>query len=151
MLERLRRGYLDFFSTAAFDLLAVYILWANIQGNLKFGLRFYWQTFYPLQPNETFLNSLVFNIWFVHLWTMTLGQYLTQNFSMFARETDAFKIFEIQVRNMYFFKWFWTSDFFTWILIIWSVIAFFYVIFKPLEQLTLEDHPKNKDLESNRN
>ena len=70
---------------------------------------------------------------------------------MFARYTDAYKIFMMQVQNMWFFKWFWTENVFIWILICWLVVAFFYLIFKPTERLSLEDQLKNKDLEANRN
>jgi len=80
-----------------------------------------------------------------------LLQYLTVNFSMFARQTDAFTIFIIQIQNTWFFKWFYANEIFTWFLIIWIIIAFFYLIFKPTERLSLEDHIKNKDMEANRN
>lgn len=82
---------------------------------------------------------------------MSLMQYLVENFSMYARWTDAYLIFAIQIKNTWFFKWFYSNEIFTWFLIVWIVIAFFYLIFKPVERLSLEDHIKNKDLESNRN
>lgn len=40
-LEGLRAGYVEFLSTTCFALLALYLLWATIKGNIKFGLRFF--------------------------------------------------------------------------------------------------------------
>lgn len=151
MLEGMRKGHVQFLSTAVFAGIAVYLLLATIKGNIKFGLRFFCVTFYPIRPNETFLSAFLFNTWLINIWTFSLLEFLTQNFSMYARFTDAYKIFMIQVENMWFYKWFWTSEFFIWVLIVWIVIAFFYLIFKPTERLSFEDQLKNKDLESNRN
>jgi LMBR1 domain-containing protein 1 len=151
MLEGMQRGHVEFLSTTMLAFLALYLLWATIKGNIKFGLRFFWFTLYPMRPNETFLSSLIFNAFMVNVWAMSLMQYLVENFSMFARWTDAYLIFAIQIRNTWFFKWFYANEIFTWFLIVWIVIAFFYLIFKPVERLSLEDHIKNKDLESNRN
>lgn len=103
-----------------------------------------------MRPNETFLSSLIFNVFMINVWAFALIQYLTLNFSMFARNTDAYLIFIVQIENAYFYKWFYDNDLFTWFLIVWIVLAFFYLIFKPRERLSLEDQIRNKDLEANR-
>ena len=151
MLEKLRKSKIEFFSTAIFVTLFLYLILATLKGNSKFGIRFAWVTYNSMRPNRTFINSFLLNMWFVHVWTMTLLQYMLKNFSMFARNTEAFKIFQIQIRYTWFYGWFWNSEFFTWVLVVWSVISLFYLIFKPTESLNLEDQLKNKDLESNRN
>ena len=150
MLDGLVEGYVEFFSTGIFTIIALYLLWATMKGNIKFGLRFFWFTFYPLRPNETFLSSFIFNAFMISVWTMSLLQFLVTCFTQYTLNTDAYLIFEVQIRHLWFFKWFWDSKFFPWILIIWIVIAFFYLIFKPVERLSLEDQIKNKDLEANR-
>ena len=104
-----------------------------------------------MRPNETFLSSLIFNAWMINVWSFSLIQYLTLNFSMFARNTDAYLIFLVQIENTWLVKWFYMNDLFTWALTVWIVVAFFYLIFKPRERLSLEDQIKNKDLEANRN
>jgi magnesium-transporting ATPase (P-type) len=104
-----------------------------------------------MRPNETFLSSLIFNAFMINIWAFSLIQYLVLNFSQFARETDAYLIFIVQLENMWFYKWFYSNELFTWFLIVWIVLAFFYLIFKPTEKLSLEDQIKNKDLEANRN
>lgn len=150
MLEAFRSGHVEFISTTWFALLALYLLWWTIKGNIKFGLRFFCFTFYPMRPNETFLSSLIFNVFMINVWAFALIQYLTLNFSMFARNTDAYLIFIVQIENAHFYKWFYDNDLFTWFLIVWIVLAFFYLIFKPRERLSLEDQIRNKDLEANR-
>ena len=151
MLEGIRKGKVEFLSTAMFVSLFLYLILATLKGNQKFGIRFAWLTYSSMRPNRTFINSFLLNMFLVHIWTMTILQYMMKNFSMFARNTDAFKIFQIQIKYAWFYSWFWNQEFFTWVLVVWSIIAFFYLIFKPNEQLELEDQLKNKDLESNRN
>lgn len=150
LLEGIRQINVDFISATIFALLAIYLLFATIKGNVKFGLRFFWITFYPLRPNETFVSSFVFNVWLIQLWTFSLLQFLVRNFSMFARNTDAFKIFQIQVRYAWFFKWFWTSEFFSWFLLFWTCIAFIYLMCKPAERLSLDSKMRNTDVEENK-
>jgi len=41
MLEGIREGHVDFLSTSVFALIAAYLLWAAIKGNIKFGFRFF--------------------------------------------------------------------------------------------------------------
>lgn len=41
LLEGLRSGHVEFLSTVFFAFLALYLLWATIKGNIKFGLRFF--------------------------------------------------------------------------------------------------------------
>ena len=41
MLDGLVEGYVEFFSTGIFTIIALYLLWATIKGNIKFGLRFF--------------------------------------------------------------------------------------------------------------
>lgn len=117
LLEEIRAGHVEFISTTIFAGLALYLLWATVKGNIKFGLRFFCFTLFPMRQNETFLSSLIFNAFMINLWAFSLLQFLTTNFSMFARKTDAFKIFIIQIENTWFFKWFYSNDVFTWILI----------------------------------
>lgn len=39
---------------------------------------------------------------------------------------------------------------FPWFLVVWVVVVFFYVVFKPVERLTADDELNIKDLEANR-
>lgn len=39
---------------------------------------------------------------------------------------------------------------FVWLLVVWTVIAFFYLTFKPVERLTPDGELNKKDLEANR-
>ena len=149
-LDGLVSGKVEFMSTGVFTCIALYLLWAAMKGNMKFGLRFFCFTFYPMRANETFLSSFIFNAFMISIWTMSLVQFLVTCFSQYCRDTDAYLIFLVQINNMWFFQWFWSSQFFPWLLLIWIIISFFYLIFKPQEKLSLDDQIKDKDLEANR-
>ena len=45
---------------------------ATLHGNIKFGLRFFSITFYPLVPGETFVNSFLINAILMNLYTPAL-------------------------------------------------------------------------------
>jgi hypothetical protein len=45
---------------------------ATLHGNIKFGLRFFSITFYPLVPGETFVNSFFINAILMNLYTPAL-------------------------------------------------------------------------------
>lgn len=49
---------------------------------------------------------------------------------------------------MWFYQWFWTKNFFMWLLVIWFVFAFFYLVFRPFDRLKMKDSLKEKDLEA---
>lgn len=41
MLDGFVEGYVEFLSTGMFTIIALYLLWATMKGNIKFGLRFF--------------------------------------------------------------------------------------------------------------
>lgn len=65
-------GKVDFLGTVFFMFFVLYILVATFKGNVKFGMRFFWFTFYPMVKNETFMNSFIFNALMVNIWTISL-------------------------------------------------------------------------------
>lgn len=52
------------------------------------------------------------------------------------------------MRYTWFFKWFWTSELFTWVVLAWSFLALVYLLCKPVERLSLDDQFKSKALNS---
>lgn len=76
MLDGLVVGHVEFLSTGVFAIISLYLLWAAMKGNIKFGLRFFCFTFYPLRANETFLSAFIFNAFMISIWTMSLLQFL---------------------------------------------------------------------------
>ncbi len=68
---------MKFVSTCLYILLTLYMLWAAFRGILKFGLRFYMISFYPMQENETFMGSFLFVASACCVWTFTLLQFMS--------------------------------------------------------------------------
>ena len=81
MLDGMADSDAGFMATISFTLIALYLLWCAFKGNVKFGLRCFCFTFFPLVPNETFMNSFLFNALLMNLWTVALIQFCSQIFA----------------------------------------------------------------------
>lgn len=80
MLEYLEQSKVSVLATILFALIGYYMMIAAIKGNVRVGMRVLCFTFYPLLPNETFVNSFVFNAILINLWMFALVQFLTDMF-----------------------------------------------------------------------
>ena len=80
MLEYLEQSKVSVLATILFALIGYYMMVAAIKGNVRVGMRVLCFTFYPLLPNETFVNSFVFNAILMNLWMFALVQFLTDMF-----------------------------------------------------------------------
>lgn len=74
-----------------------YFVMATIKGNITFGLRFVFVSFYPIVPRETFITSFMANCAIMNLWMFALTQYIVLLFRGYLVGTDASKIFLVQV------------------------------------------------------
>ncbi len=106
MLEYLEQSKVSVIATILFALIGYYMMVAAIKGNVRVGMRVLCFTFYPLLPNETFVNSFVFNAILMNLWMFALVQFLTDMFQEYIRQTSISMIFSVQIKNMYFYQWF---------------------------------------------
>ena len=61
---------------------------ATVHGNIKFGLRFFNWTFYPLVPGETFVNTFLVNALLMNLYTPALIFYITEMYQQYLRGTE---------------------------------------------------------------
>ncbi len=126
-----------FISVIAYGFFAYYMLWACMKGNIKFGLRCFCFTFYPMLPNETFMNSFIVNVLLFNLWSVALTHFCTITFSAYARLTDANLIFGVQLQYMNFFKYFWEKNVFIYLLVIWAGLTAIYLMFKPSDRVDI--------------
>ena len=62
----------SFFGPILFILMASYLFYATMIGNIKFGLRFFTLQFYPMIPGETFTNSFIINAIIMNIWMHSL-------------------------------------------------------------------------------
>jgi len=106
-----------FIGVVVYAFFGYFLLWACIKGNLTFGLRFFCITFYPMLPNETFMNSFIVNVLLFNVWSIALIHFCTIAFSDYARYTDANMIFGVQLMYMNFFKYFWENNVFIYIML----------------------------------
>jgi LMBR1 domain-containing protein 1 len=146
ILEAFELSDYSVFSTLIISFIGAYILACCIKGNSKFGLRFFFFTFYPMCPNETFVNSFLFNALLLNLEAFAFTQFMTNAFRSYTRFTDISIIFEVHVRHMWLFSWFWTGYIFSYIFIVWFFISLTYFTLKPLEMIRLGDETKLKDM-----
>lgn len=80
MLDWLSDNNMDFIAATMFVVLSFYMLTAAFRGNVKFGLRFVFMSFYPMEENETYLNAFAFNAILMNIWGMSLVQFMCDMF-----------------------------------------------------------------------
>lgn len=123
----LEEHHTGFIGVIFFGFFAYYMLWACIKGNITFGLRFFCVTFYPMLPNETFMNSFIVNVLLFNVWSIALVHFCTLAFADYVRFTDANMIFGVQLMHMNFFKYFWEHNVFLYVLLSFIVLTIFYI------------------------
>lgn len=124
MLESLEQSKVSVLATIVFALIGYYMMIAAIKGNVRVGMRVLCFTFYPLLPNETFVNSFVFNAILMNLWMFALVQFLTDMFQEYIRQTSISMIFSVQIKNMYFYQWFLRYNIFVYMI----TVRIYYII-----------------------
>ena len=103
MLTWVEERNVNFVAVFIYGFFAYYMLWACMKGNIKFGIRFFCITFYPMlyspmssiRPNETFINSFLVNMLLFNLWSLALTHFCTIAFGEYTRLTDANYIFAL--------------------------------------------------------
>lgn len=137
-----------FFAPVLFVIFGYYYFLCATQGNVKFGLRFFFVSFYPLVPKETFVNSFMANCLILNIYNIALTQFLCQCFEGYIVGTSAALIWNVQVRYMNYITWVWTHNFFIIWAIVWWFVAFIYFCLKPVEKMELGFGTKKADLSS---
>ncbi|EGR30777.1 lmbr1-like conserved region family protein, putative [Ichthyophthirius multifiliis] len=149
MLIELESSGVSFLSTALFAFLSLYLLWCVQKGNIKFGLRIpFIFTLHPMKVNETWMNSFLFNINLVLICSVAVCQFCAKAFSQYARLTAIDNIFNTQVKNLRFFKYFYNDNVFEYAIVVWSVLTCLYLIIrtsdKPKQLQEIEELRKQK-------
>ena len=89
----------SFLSIVGFCFFAGYMYYATFLGNVKFGLRFFSITFYPMVPGETFTNSLIINVFFMNLWMYSLIYHIVNMFRQFFSGTQITIFYQVIAKN----------------------------------------------------
>ena len=95
MLETVETSAVGFLATVMFVGIGFYLIAATMRGNVKFGLRFFFVSFYPLSPRETFVNSFFANCLVINIWMVALTHFLNWMFKGYLRGTQVAKIFDV--------------------------------------------------------
>ena len=145
-LESLENSSASVLATILFAFIGYYLMIAAVKGNVRVGMRLLCFTFYPLLPNETFVNSFIFNAILMNIWMFSLVQFMTDLFKEYIRQTSISMIFSVQIKNMYFYQWFLRYNVFIYLITIWVCVCAIYFVLKPAERVNIGQQIKGKDL-----
>ena len=70
VLEKIEPTAVGFLASVFLVILCYYLVLAAVRGNMKFGLRFFFVSFYPIVPRETFINSFFANCLIMNIWVL---------------------------------------------------------------------------------
>lgn len=120
--------WFPFLGTVAITFFIVYLTFAVIKGNTKFGSRFFLIKIHPMEPQKTLINSFLFNTGLILLTALPAVQFASDAFSQYARLTDAQVIFSTQMRYMRFFRYFFQHNAFVIAMVVISGLSAIYFV-----------------------
>eukprot|EP00003_Mantamonas_plastica_P023177 TRINITY_DN410_c0_g1_i2.p1 TRINITY_DN410_c0_g1~~TRINITY_DN410_c0_g1_i2.p1 ORF type:complete len:484 (-),score=140.39 TRINITY_DN410_c0_g1_i2:44-1495(-) len=125
--------------TLAYGFYAFYLLLCVIKGNFKFGMRFFCFAIHPMKINGTMMNSFLFNTGMVLLCSISVTQFCTTAFDIYARFTAADLIFTSQVKYLRFLRYFW--QFYVFAIVGFLLLSTIFLCIKPKDEpnLLVED------------
>lgn len=101
------------FGVVAFATWAYYLLWCVIKGNFKLGVRFLIWKIYPMELNNTMMNSFLFNTLMILICSVPTVQFCVQAFPSYARNTDVNMLMGTQVQYLKGVNFLWDNNIFT--------------------------------------
>ena len=147
-LENIDQSQAGFSASIILIIIGWYLMACTIKGSTKLGLRFFFINFYPVVPKETFVNSLFANNWAMNIWCIAITHLMVDLFRGYLRTSNVALMFEVQIKHMWLFKWFWEKNFFIVWMIVWWFLILIYFILRPIEKIDLGDQVKRADLGS---
>jgi len=121
----------DLFGVCAFGTWAYYLLWCVIKGNFKLGVRFLIWKIYPMEINNTMMNSFLFNTFIILICSVPTVQFCVTAFPSYARYTDVDMLFGTQIKYLKGVNVLWENNIFTIILVSISGLTALLLFFKP--------------------
>lgn len=139
----------SFLSSIFFCFFGFYFFYATCLGNIKFGLRFFSLSFYPMVPKETFVSSFIINAILMNVWMIALVYEIIDLFRQYFTGTEAAVFFQVIAKNQMFYGWAFRRSVFNTAAITWVFLSLIYLSLKPREKID-SGQVKKKDLESKR-
>ncbi|CAM9791420.1 unnamed protein product [Discosporangium mesarthrocarpum] len=121
-------GWFPLFGVLSVAVFALYLLAACVTGCFKFGLRVVWFTLHPMKPHETYMNSFLFNCGIILLCASPVIQFTVQALEGYLRNTEVTSFFNVQVRYVRFFRFFYENNIFIYALLGFSLLSALYLV-----------------------
>ena len=150
LLVYLTEHNVSFIAIGIFAFLCIYLLLATIKGNFKFGVRILiLGSIHPMKRNETYMNSILFNIMLFMITSVSVNQFCVKAFNEYAAMTDLDLIFSTQIKYLTFFVYFYKYNIFEYILCGVMIISFVYLVLRPsdgnaMKKLLYQQQEKEK-------
>mmetsp|Transcript_24368 Transcript_24368/g.39232 ORF Transcript_24368/g.39232 Transcript_24368/m.39232 type:complete len:534 (+) Transcript_24368:160-1761(+) len=119
------------FGVLAFSFYSFWLLLCVIKGNFRFGLRIACCRVFPMEFQNTLMNSFLANTWLILMSSIVVTQFCALSFPVYARNTQIDLLFGTQIRYLRFFTYFFDNNVFVWILLISALIAACWVFLCP--------------------
>ena len=124
-------SWFPMFGNITYAIFSLYLLFATVAGCFKIGLSFLCIKIHPMEVGGTYINSFLFNLGIILVCTIPIIHFCTQAFAGYARNSDSFLLFNLQIQYLTFYSQFFVKNVFTWIIIVCFFIAFVYQIYRP--------------------
>jgi len=111
------------FGVIAFSFYSFWLLLCVIKGNFRFGLRFGCCRVFPMEYQNTLMNSFLANTWLILLSSVVVVQFCALSFPVYARNTQIDLLFGTQIQYLKFFKPFFYHNVFVYALLVFMVIG----------------------------
>ncbi len=120
LLVYLTENNATFVSIGIYSVISLYLLYAVIIGNFKFGLRvFFYFDIHPMKyniinfrKNETFMNSFLFNLNLILISSISITQFCVNSLKEYTSMTEIDLIFSNQIKYLKFFSYFYKYNIF---------------------------------------
>lgn len=122
------------FGVVSVAIFVLYLLFCVVAGNFKLGVRFLCVELHPMKINGTYMNSFLFNLILILLCTFPVVEFSTSAFAGYARFSNIYHFFGVQIRYLIFFSIFYTNNIFVYMLLGFCFVATLYFIKTPRDK-----------------
>ena len=93
---------------------------------------------HPMKKNETYMNSILFNIMLFMITSVSVNQFCVKAFNEYAAMTDIDLIFSTQIKYLQFFVYFYRYNVFEYMLCAIMLISLIYLILRPSDSNSMK-------------
>jgi LMBR1 domain-containing protein 1 len=120
-----------FVATILYGFLVLYLLWCLQKGNFKVGLQIpFLVRLHPMKENETWMNSFLVNIILLLLGSVAVTQFSAQCFQNYARLTEIYSMFGLQINYMRFYTYLYQHRIFPIAFLAVAGLSFIYQVYR---------------------